>query len=64
MMRCIADTTAKSVPFVLRFGMADEGPAGLGPFILMEYMRHARNMSAVLNTPGKLSKATSKMTAR
>ncbi|TVY17419.1 hypothetical protein LARI1_G005968, partial [Lachnellula arida] len=51
-MRFVAEATAIPVPFVLRFGMSDEGPAGLGPFILMEYIRHARNMSAVLNTPG------------
>jgi aminoglycoside phosphotransferase (APT) family kinase protein len=56
-MRYVADYTAIPVPFVLRIGMSDEGPAGLGPFILMEYIRHARNMSAVLNTPGTLSQA-------
>lgn len=54
-MRFIADFTAIPVPFVLRTGLSDEGPAGLGPFILMEYILHTRNMSAVLNTPGTLS---------
>ncbi|RFU25426.1 hypothetical protein B7463_g10914, partial [Scytalidium lignicola] len=51
MMRYVADFTAIPVPFVLRYGMLDEGPAGMGPFILMEYIRHARSMSEVLNTP-------------
>lgn len=60
-MRCIADSTAIPVPFVLRIGTSDEGPAGLGPFILMEYIPHMRNMSAVSNTPGTLYQASSKM---
>jgi len=60
MMRYIADFTAIPVPFVLRYGMSDEGPAGMGPFILMEYIRHARSMSEVLNTPGIWSKSISK----
>jgi aminoglycoside phosphotransferase (APT) family kinase protein len=53
-MRFVADKTGIPVPFVLHAGMADEGPAGMGPFVLMEYIPHARNMSAVLNTPGTL----------
>lgn len=55
-MRYVTDFTAIPVPFVLRYGMSDEGPAGMGPFILMEYILHTRSMSKVLNTPGILSK--------
>jgi hypothetical protein len=51
-MRSIAENTSIPVPFVLHFGMADESPAGMGPFILMDYINHAHNMTAELNTPG------------
>lgn len=50
-MRYIAEKTAIPVPFVLHYGMTDEGPAGMGPFILMDYIRHANNMTDELNTP-------------
>src|ERR1700683_5059100 len=32
--------------------MEDEGPAGIGPFILMDYISHAHNLTAELNSPG------------
>ncbi|KAE9369763.1 phosphotransferase family protein [Stipitochalara longipes BDJ] len=51
-MRYIADKTSLPVPFVLHYGMEDEGPAGMGPFILMDYIKHAHNLTAELNTPG------------
>ncbi|KAL3418436.1 phosphotransferase family protein [Phlyctema vagabunda] len=51
-MRFVAENTLIPVPFVLHHGTAEEGPAGMGPFILMEYVSHARNMTAELNTPG------------
>ncbi|TAQ88671.1 hypothetical protein B7494_g2994 [Chlorociboria aeruginascens] len=51
-MRYVTDVTAVTVPLVLCYGMSDEGPAAMGPFILMEYIRHARSMNDVLNTPG------------
>jgi len=50
-MQYLTDLTAIPVPFVLRFGMPNEEP-GLGPYILMEFIRHTRSMSDVLNTPG------------
>lgn len=51
-MRYVAEYTSIPVPFVLHYGMADESPAGMGPFILMDYIGHARNLTAELNTPG------------
>ena len=51
-MRYLSDKTSIPVPFVLHYGMSSEGPAGMGPFILMDYISHAHNMTAELNTPG------------
>jgi hypothetical protein len=51
-MRYIADKTSIPAPFVLHYGMGDEGPAEMGPFILMDHISHAHNLTAELNTPG------------
>jgi hypothetical protein len=51
-MRYIADKTSIPVPFVLHYGMGDEGPVEMGPFILMDHISHAHNLTAELNTPG------------
>jgi hypothetical protein len=51
-MRYVAQNTSIPVPFVLHYGMTDESPARMGPFILMEYIRHEHNVTAELNTPG------------
>ncbi|KAF2278471.1 uncharacterized protein EI97DRAFT_456863 [Westerdykella ornata] len=45
------DTTIP-IPFVLHYGMTDESPGGLGPFIIMEYVNHEYNLASVLKTPG------------
>ncbi|TVY38549.1 hypothetical protein LSUB1_G006376 [Lachnellula subtilissima] len=50
-MQYLTDLTTIPVPFVLRFGMSNKEP-GFGPFILMEFIPHTRDMSDVLNTPG------------
>jgi hypothetical protein len=51
-MRYLSQHTTIPVPFVLHYGMADESPQGLGPFIIMEYVEHACDLVDVLNTPG------------
>lgn len=51
-MRFVAEKTAIPVPFIFHYGMTEESPAGMGPFILMEYIKHAHNVTAALNTPG------------
>jgi aminoglycoside phosphotransferase (APT) family kinase protein len=51
-MRYIKHHTSIPVPFVLHYGMTDESPRGLGPFIIMEYVEHAHDLVDVLNTPG------------
>ncbi|RDL32586.1 uncharacterized protein BP5553_09042 [Venustampulla echinocandica] len=55
-MRYVAENTSIPVPFVLHYGMADESPAGMGPFILTEHIRHEHNVTAALNTPGFVRK--------
>ncbi|PNY26322.1 Uncharacterized protein TCAP_03752 [Tolypocladium capitatum] len=52
-MRYIADNTTIPVPVVLHYGMADESPGGLGPFIIMEYIDNSGDVTNVLETPGR-----------
>ncbi|KAJ6440186.1 phosphotransferase family protein [Purpureocillium lavendulum] len=54
-MRYIADHTTIPVPFILHYGMTDESPRGLGPFIVMEYIDHSGDVTDVLCTPGRAS---------
>lgn len=51
-IRYIHQHTTIPVPFVLHWGTKEENPLGLGPFIIMEYIDHALDLSDVLNTPG------------
>lgn len=51
-MRYIADNTTIPVPFILHYGMADESPGKLGPFIIMEYIENVGDMTDVLRSPG------------
>lgn len=51
-IRYIQDHTLIPVPFVLHWGTKEENPLGLGPFIIMDWIDHANDMSDVLNTPG------------
>lgn len=53
-MRYLQAHTAIPIPFILHWGTAEECPGNLGPFIIMEYTEHAFNMTAALNTPGKV----------
>lgn len=51
-MRFIERHTSIRVPHVLHYGMADQSPAGLGPFIVMEYIENDSDLVDALNTPG------------
>ncbi|KAI9681529.1 MAG: hypothetical protein M1817_002813 [Caeruleum heppii] len=51
-MRYLAEHTNIPVPFVLHWGMADESPCGLGPFIIMDYVEHKHSLVDVLRKPG------------
>lgn len=48
----LKQNTKIPVPTVIHNGMGDESPAGLGPFILMEYVEHACHLTAQLRAPG------------
>ena len=51
-MTYLKQNTNIPVPSIIHHGMGDASPAGLGPFILMEYVEHASNMTAQLRVPG------------
>jgi hypothetical protein len=51
-MRYLSQNTTIPVPFILHYGMTDESPRKLGPFIIMEYIEHAHDLVDALNTPG------------
>jgi len=57
-MRYIAAKTTIPVPKIYYFGTAAENTAGLGPFIIMEYIAHDRTMSDALNDPTLLPDAS------
>lgn len=52
-MRYVQEHTSIPVPFIFHWGTKKESPCGLGPFIIMEYVNRACDISDVLNTPGK-----------
>lgn len=56
-MRYIQENTSIPVPMVLHYGMADECPYNLGPFIIMEYVEHAYNLTDLFKEPGSLHEA-------
>ena len=51
-MRLIERYTSIRVPHVLYYGMTEESPARLGPFIVMEYIENDSDLVDALNTPG------------
>ncbi|KAH1349604.1 hypothetical protein KXV50_009388 [Aspergillus fumigatus] len=51
-MRFLEFHTSIPVPHILRYGMAEESPDELGPFIIMEYIDHKYDLVDALNTPG------------
>jgi hypothetical protein len=57
-MRYIAANTTIPVPEIYGWGTAEENPTGLGPFIVMEHIKHERTLSDALNDPTHESKRT------
>lgn len=52
-MRFVEQHTGIRVPHVLHYGKAEDSPAGLGPFIIMEYIESDSDLVDALNTPGR-----------
>ncbi|SPQ23206.1 52151c35-bda9-4ffa-8e26-67eb9443bfa5 [Thermothielavioides terrestris] len=50
-MRYIEKMTSVPVPHIYHWGTAAENPLGLGAFIIMEYIPHAKNLTEVLGVP-------------
>ncbi|KAJ5717400.1 hypothetical protein N7488_003046 [Penicillium malachiteum] len=46
-----SDTIPIPIPVISRWGERSESPSKLGPFIIMDYIDHKRNMSDALETP-------------
>lgn len=51
-MTFLRQNTNIPVPGIIHYGMGDESPAGLGPFILMGHVAHVSNLAAQLRAPG------------
>lgn len=51
-MTFLKQDTHIPVPKIIHHGMREESPAGLGPFILMEYVAHASNLATQIRAPG------------
>jgi hypothetical protein len=51
-MRFIGEKTSIPIPFIFHYGMTEDSPASLGPFILIGYINYSHNVTAALNTPG------------
>ncbi|KKK17955.1 hypothetical protein AOCH_007160 [Aspergillus ochraceoroseus] len=51
-MKYLRDHTSIPVPVIIHWGTKEESPPGLGPFIIMEYIDYAMDLSTALNTPG------------
>jgi aminoglycoside phosphotransferase (APT) family kinase protein len=51
-MRFLQYHTNIPVPHILHYGMTEESPDDLGPFIIMEYIEHEYDLVDALNTPG------------
>lgn len=52
-MRFLEHFTNIRIPHVLHYGMTEESPCGLGPFIIMEYIDHEYDFIDALNIPGR-----------
>ncbi|UNI16483.1 hypothetical protein JDV02_002914 [Purpureocillium takamizusanense] len=50
-IRYIADHTTIPVPFVLHYGMTEDSPGKLGPFLIMEYIENSGDVTDVLRRP-------------
>ncbi|KAF2236400.1 phosphotransferase family protein [Viridothelium virens] len=47
----LREKTSLPLPFILHWGMKEESPCGLGPFIIMEYINHENNLGNIINNP-------------
>ncbi|KAK4242782.1 hypothetical protein C8A03DRAFT_39941 [Achaetomium macrosporum] len=51
-MRYISENTTIPIPFPIHYGMKQESPGGLGPFIIMDWVENAGDLVDVVNKPG------------
>ncbi|KOC16423.1 hypothetical protein AFLA70_65g003631 [Aspergillus flavus AF70] len=51
-MTYLQQNTKIPVPKIIHHGTSEDSPAGLGPFVLMEYVGHASNLATQLRAPG------------
>ncbi|GMG07103.1 unnamed protein product [Aspergillus oryzae] len=51
-MTYLQQNTKIPVPKIIHHGTSEDSPAGLGPFVLMEYVEHASNLATQLRAPG------------
>ncbi|KAL1979490.1 hypothetical protein VTN96DRAFT_5700 [Rasamsonia emersonii] len=52
-MRFLELFTNIPVPHILHYGMTEQSPRDLGPFIVMEYINHEHDFIDALNVPGR-----------
>jgi aminoglycoside phosphotransferase (APT) family kinase protein len=52
-MRFLEHFTSIRIPHISHYGMTEESPCGLGPFLIMEYIDHEYDFIDALNTPGR-----------
>jgi hypothetical protein len=51
MIQFIGWHTSIHIPHILHYSMMDQSPAGLGPFIIIEYIENDSDLVNALNTP-------------
>lgn len=52
-MKVIQEKTPIPAPFILHWEMREESPLKLGPFIIMEYVKHHTDVGQAMNVPGR-----------
>ncbi|OJJ72679.1 hypothetical protein ASPBRDRAFT_42406 [Aspergillus brasiliensis CBS 101740] len=52
-MKFLGYFTSIRIPHILHYGMTEESPNGLGPFIIMEYVANEGDFIDALNVPGR-----------
>ncbi|KAL9091048.1 MAG: hypothetical protein Q9165_004975, partial [Trypethelium subeluteriae] len=57
----LREKTSLPLPFILHWGMKEESPCGLGPFIIMEYIKHENNLGNIINNPALRSHERQKL---
>ena len=51
-IKFLKEKTTLPLPFILHWGTKEECPCDLGPFMIMEFIKHESNLSTVMNSPG------------